>query len=328
MVKQDPIIAPPSLCVPLFYFVVGALAHALLQWLLSDGASSPLAALARHPPPAPLLPPPALGEAIEPHSGIPWPAEFRTWVNPAAPLALSEIFSARASKHGTDKTTSHRYQYMYAKYLLPLRHLNISLLEIGLGCGMPWGAGHSLSLWRELLPRATYYSIEFDAKCAEEFRSELGNRLFVGDQGDPAFVNRVLDAVGPLHVIIDDGSHRVEHQRASLLHLLPGLLPGGLYLLEDLQCAFMPDFGGEASGMADSSSVRMVHEIVLSMLGRGPSGDVVAHGLYGRVESVDCFYDACVFTKAPIHGTWPGPPRPAWVRPAQAWERKSPLWQP
>ena len=153
--------------------------------------------------------------------------------------------------------------------------------------------------------------------------------MFVGDQGDPVFLNRVLDEIGPLDVIIDDGSHRVEHQRASLLVLFPGLRPGGLYVLEDLFTAFFAPFGGEPTGLAETSSVRVVHELTFAMLGRGAPGDLIAHGLYGRVESVDCFFDACVFIKGPMAGSglWKGPTQMAWMRAVQPWERTREFWK-
>lgn len=42
-----------------------------------------------------------------------------------------------ATKHGTDKVTTHEYQYMYDKYLPAVRNQKkLKMLEIGLGCDM------------------------------------------------------------------------------------------------------------------------------------------------------------------------------------------------
>lgn len=280
-------------------------------WLMegSRGGTSHLSSL---PPPGPArggppLAPQALGVAIEPHTGYAWPSEFRTWVA-HDPFLLARIFQARSTAHGSDKATSHRYQFLYAKYLLPLRHREIKILEIGLGCGMPWGAGHSVSLWAELLPRATYYSIEFDRECAETFRGALGERLFIGDQGDADFLRRVMGAIGPLDVIVDDGSHQQAHQRTSLEHLFFGLAAGGLYVMEDMQTAGMAAFGGSPSFSAPDSSVFAAQELIMSMMGRPGTQDAVASKLYGSVASVDCFFHACVFQRGPAESEWQGPP--------------------
>jgi hypothetical protein len=45
-------------------------------------------------------------------------------------------FQEVALKYGTDKVTTHKYQFMYEKYLNPLQGKKLKMLEIGLGCNM------------------------------------------------------------------------------------------------------------------------------------------------------------------------------------------------
>ena len=205
---------------------------------------------------------------------------------------------------GTDKTTTHRYHYMYAKYLLPVRHRDIKLLEIGLGCDTAWGAGHSVDLWHELLPRMTYYSIELHRSCAEQFVPRLGARQFIGSQDDAHFLyNTVYNTTGPLDVIIDDGSHFTEHQRSTFLIMWQFLKPGGIYVIEDLQCTFLGGYHGEPSGLRKGTSARMIVDFVLALMGRAPAGDgdeqVYRKEIVEHIISVDCFREACVFVKGP-----------------------------
>lgn len=57
----------------------------------------------------------------------------------------------------TDKVTTHQYHEMYGIHLLPLikslhaQNKPVKLLEIGLGCGMPYGTGVSADLWMRML---------------------------------------------------------------------------------------------------------------------------------------------------------------------------------
>jgi hypothetical protein len=145
------------------FFLLGALCSALLAH------RPPCVALACGAPPPPvapcdaMLPPPALGERLEPVSKRPWPSSFVTWAAREEYGALADVFAERVTAHGSDKATGHRYQYLYAKYLLPLRHRNISVLEIGLGCGMDFGPGHSASFFAEMFPFMTYYSVRLAA---------------------------------------------------------------------------------------------------------------------------------------------------------------------
>ena len=48
----------------------------------------------------------------------------------------------------------------------------------------------------------------------------------------------------PIDVIIDDGSHIMEHLKTSFMHLFPKLSSGGIYVLEDLGTCYMPEYGG------------------------------------------------------------------------------------
>ena len=47
---------------------------------------------------------------------------------------------------GTDKVTAHQYQHLYEKYLEPIKDKPLRLLEVGLGCDMPYGPGKSLQV--------------------------------------------------------------------------------------------------------------------------------------------------------------------------------------
>ena len=295
----------PGLCTFFSGVVVGALLVLTLYDSQGGAAGGALkagpAVCARRSSGAGHQDPAALGEAAHLESGRAWPPEFRTWLVDK-PEELSDLFRERAMVQGTDKTTTHRYQYMYAKYLLPVRHREMKLLEIGLGCDTEWGAGHSVDLWHELLPRMTYHSIELDGGCALKFVPRLGARQFIGSQDDPHFLGRVVNSTGPLDVVIDDGSHYSEHQRATFSLLWPFVKPGGIYVIEDLQCAFLSGYHGEQTGLQTGGSARMIVEIVLALMGRGRQGDsdglAFDDSFVNQIASVDCFREACVFIKA------------------------------
>ena len=81
-------------------------------------------------------------------------------------------------------------------------------------------------------------------------------RTFVADQGDPdelAAVVRVSGEPG-FDVIVDDGSHRPDHQQVSLDFLFHHVKPGGLYFIEDLM----------SNGLGDGRTGRMACPDVLN----------------------------------------------------------------
>lgn len=117
-------------------------------------------------------------------------------------------FRKIVSKLGIDKEF-HRYYNMYGIYLGPKRHKPLNFLEIGLGCTMKYGAGKSMLAWRQYLTHSgTNISfVEFDRECAEKFRNEVSH-LFIGDQSDFEFLERVGKEGGPYDIIVDDGGHK------------------------------------------------------------------------------------------------------------------------
>jgi tetratricopeptide (TPR) repeat protein len=128
---------------------------------------------------------------------------------------------------GTDKTSlANDYLRHYERILLDLRNKPFQLLEIGVA------AGASLRTWEKFLPQATIVGVDInDASLAY-----AGGRVAIeiGSQADPLFLSALAAKYQP-SVIIDDGSHQSAHVFITLQHLFPCLVPGGVYIVEDLQ---------------------------------------------------------------------------------------------
>jgi hypothetical protein len=190
------------------------------------------------------------------------------------------------------------------------------VLEIGLGCGISYGAGHSVPLWLSYLPSATISIFEFGYPCVVDFleqnplklsRSDFSRlHVFTGDQSDPDALLRAAAATGPFDVIVDDGGHSMMQQLVSLSVLLSHVNPGGVYILEDLATSFMPGYGD-----FPLSTVAFVGQMLeclhASPLGQQriphpssrPADPRIADAceLAKLVESVSCFEEVCVFTR-------------------------------
>jgi hypothetical protein len=149
-----------------------------------------------------------------------------------------------AIKHGTDKWGPHFYTPLYHELFAHLRDRPIRLLELGIGgYDLTTGGGASLAMW------ADYFSLgQITGIDIAEKRLTLDSRitLYQGSQDDPVFLKKVCAERGPFDVIIDDGSHIPKHVVASFNILFPSLIDGGIYLIEDMQTAFWPSFGGSA----------------------------------------------------------------------------------
>lgn len=138
--------------------------------------------------------------------------------------------------HGADKSSAgHGFTAIYERYLGSRRRDAVTLLEIGV-----W-RGASLRMWRDYFPLGGIFGIDVNPDAA----SQAGPRIeiFVGDQADEELLARVVAQTGPLDVVIDDGSHRVEQQMPTLAFLWPHVKPGGIYVVEDTHTSYLESYG-------------------------------------------------------------------------------------
>jgi len=116
--------------------------------------------------------------------------------------------------------------------LRPLRILEIGVYK-----------GGSLQLWRRYFgAQASVWGIDADPACSAIDDPDLEIRI--GSQQDRRFLEGVVDEMGGVDVVIDDGSHQADHQRASFEVLFPLLSEGGIYAVEDLHTSYWRRYGG------------------------------------------------------------------------------------
>lgn len=148
-----------------------------------------------------------------------------------------------ARSWGSDKEGYHHYTRHYQFHFRLLRATRLNLLEIGIGgYARPHEGGESLRMWKSYFPKGRIYGIDIHDKSPHE---EDRIRTFQGSQADRQFLERTVNDIGPLDIIIDDGSHYNEHVIQTFRILFPLLSPEGIYVIEDLQTSY---WGGEIVG--------------------------------------------------------------------------------
>lgn len=125
------------------------------------------------------------------------------------------------------------YDRLFAELDMP----DPTLLEIGVA------HGGSMALWRDYFgPAATIIGVDVQDRTA--IQQQVDAKIFTGDQADPTFWQLISSQIRPLHIVIDDGSHRSADQLATFNELFPILEDGGLYIIEDIHTSYRPDYGG------------------------------------------------------------------------------------
>lgn len=154
--------------------------------------------------------------------------------------------------YGSDKAGSHFYATHYFEHFYKLRHKKLKILEIGVGgCGDQYSGGASLRMWERYFPKSMIYSIDIYEKSALQ---EKRIKIFQGSQADEPFLKNICGQIGPLDIIIDDGSHTVSHVLTSFKTLFPFLKEGGIYVIEDIQSSYWPNFGGNSENLNDPAT--------------------------------------------------------------------------
>ncbi|MGH1575237.1 class I SAM-dependent methyltransferase [Methylobacterium sp. P31] len=121
------------------------------------------------------------------------------------------------------------------------------LLEIGIGgYEDPDAGGSSLKLWRDYFLEGHIYGLDiFPKNGLEEDRIHI----IQGSQVDARDLAKVLDAPAGARydIIIDDGSHDNKHVILTFEMLFPHLNSGGIYVIEDVQTSYWPQYGGTSA---------------------------------------------------------------------------------
>jgi hypothetical protein len=149
----------------------------------------------------------------------------------------SELLDFFVNNKGAVVHKWHHYIPLYDRYFSSFRGKKIRFLEIGVS------NGGSLQMWRKYFgDDAIIFGIDINPKC--EKLNGLAGQVRIGSQTDHFFLESLIKEMGGIDIILDDGSHHMEHIPDTLNYLFPHLSYGGIYMIEDLCTAYWRRFGG------------------------------------------------------------------------------------
>ncbi|MDJ0691820.1 MAG: hypothetical protein QNJ41_25375 [Xenococcaceae cyanobacterium MO_188.B32] len=154
--------------------------------------------------------------------------------------------------YNSDKWGTHWYAKHYETHLAHLRKKKLNILEIGIGGYKdPQDGGGSLRMWRTYFPKSRIFGIDIEDKsCHDERRI----KTFKCSQVDDDALEKVLEEIGQIDIVIDDGSHINEHIIHTFKFLFPKLSENGIYVIEDLQTSYWQSFGGSSDNLNRSDT--------------------------------------------------------------------------
>jgi cephalosporin hydroxylase len=140
---------------------------------------------------------------------------------------LHELSVEYCSPALSDKGTTHSYIDAYMQLFEPLRSKPITLLEVGVK------SGASIKMWQEYFSTEGSKVIGVDVTLNRPYQIDLKHpdiQLFLGNSTDAKFMAQFND----IDIFIDDGSHYIDDQIATMQIMLPRVKTGGVYVIEDV----------------------------------------------------------------------------------------------
>jgi hypothetical protein len=139
-----------------------------------------------------------------------------------------------------DRRMIHKWKHYFPAYESHFsRFVNRPVLFLEIGCG----EGGSLQMWKRYLgPHARIVGIDIRPEVEKFSEDQIDIRI--GDQSDTAFLQAILDEFGTPNVVLDDGSHIMEHLVKTFNFLYPRTAIDGVYAVEDLHTAYWDEYGG------------------------------------------------------------------------------------
>lgn len=148
--------------------------------------------------------------------------------------------------HASDKQSQNGYGPIYHALFKGLRWDSFTLLEIGIGTVTPgahssmyghdlpgYRPGASLRAWRDYFTKANIVGFDVQPDTMIEGEDRIETHLV--DTTDADQVTKALEFMDSFRIVIDDGSHLVPHQLATMQNLFPHVTPQhGLYIVEDV----------------------------------------------------------------------------------------------
>jgi demethylmacrocin O-methyltransferase len=152
-----------------------------------------------------------------------------------------------AVRFGSDKWGGHWHTPHYANHFAAHRERRVSVLELGIGgYDAPDQGGSSLLMWRYYFRRGLIHGLDIFDKSQLPFSRVQTHQ---GDQSDSGYLTGLAERIGPLDIVIDDGSHFSPDVISSFHALFPFVRPGGLYVIEDLQTSYWPGWEGSSTDL-------------------------------------------------------------------------------
>lgn len=157
-------------------------------------------------------------------------------------------YEATNTSLGSDKCTTHSYGEVYNNIFDNYKNTTGNILEIGIS------GGFGLCAYTDYFQNAQIYGIDIEDICTTKIKNHERVHLYFGDACNPQTIqhfNVMYD------IIVEDASHRPEHQIQHFKDYCNFVNKGGVYIIEDIDQNYKDILYDELSKVADMNGFSM-----------------------------------------------------------------------
>jgi SAM-dependent methyltransferase len=209
-------------------------------------------------------------------------------------MNLWDYFQNNTGKKITKWT---HYFWVYEKHFAHLRDKEFKMLEIGVL------NGGSLEMWRNYFPKAKIVGIDINPDCRDHEQVDKNIFVRIGDQSNEEFLQSLIDEFGEFDLILDDGSHHVDHVNRTFQYLYPNLKDGGIYFIEDTHAAYWSSHGGSIN--APESINNVAKDMIDSINADHARGQKTPDYYTKNVKCMTVYDSIIVFDKGNVGDKYP-----------------------
>jgi cephalosporin hydroxylase len=176
------------------------------------------------------------------------------------------------------------YFPIYERHFNYWQNKSMTFLEIGVS------KGGSLQMWQRYFgPLAKIVGIDINPDSKQH--ESAGIYVRIGDQSEPKFLQSIIDEFGIPDVILDDGSHQMNHIIKTFDYFYPRMSKNGIYMVEDLHTAYWGEYGG---GIEKPDTFINISKQLVDKLNADHTRGKIAPDEFTKNTFSICFYDSIV----------------------------------
>lgn len=129
------------------------------------------------------------------------------------------------------------YFDIYERHFARFRNQSPTILEIGV-----FGGG-SLSMWKEYFGEGCrIIGLDINPECKKYEDANI--EIFIGSQDDPNLIESIFSKYSNIDIVLDDGSHMMNHMITSFELMYNRINNHGVYMVEDTHTCYWNEYEG------------------------------------------------------------------------------------